>query len=386
LAYAERAVRTVAEKSRSMLLGAPHLPKFMWGLSDTYAVFVIDVLPQPERGNKSPYFYRHNKEPNVDHLHIKVFGCPCQFAPIDGPEHKRASKTEWGYFVGMQWPMCLVYQPHTDQVISVSRKKIVCHEGMYADFDSKITKLPTATIQTMDPSKTMEEIKQSVDDKSSQVKGADHDDRIEAVHSIKVLRDHKRNESINEALPSYQSRNLGEESRLDEDSLLAKIQEVKQQAEDNAESQYLKIVEAIKNVRDEKLKLGFQTGEEYGADISAKNILKERRDSKMAKRKATIQIGNKVKIKTIQFGKAYAVGRPEYTEGKVVSIKGKKAGVVYEGGKEIYDTYLSRLEKITDDEEPKDDNVVATISYNGKWYKKSQTFYTIMATLEVGSA
>ncbi len=76
--------------------------------------------------------------------------------------------------------------------------------------------------------------------------------------------------------------------RLDEDSLLAKIQEFKQQAEDNAESQYLKIVEAIKNVRDEKLKLGFQTGEEYGADISAKNILKERRDSKIAKTKATI--------------------------------------------------------------------------------------------------
>jgi hypothetical protein len=236
LAYAERAVRTVAEKSRSMLLGAPHLPNFMWGLSDTYAVFVIDVLPQPERGNKSPYFYRHKKEPNVDHLHIKVFGCPCQFAPIDGPEHKRASKTEWGYFVGMQWPMCLVYEPDTNQVISVSRKKIVCHEGMYADFDSKITKLPTATIQTMDPSKTMEDIKQSVVEESSQVKEADHEERIGAVHSIKVLRDHKSNESVNEALPSYQSRNLGEESRLDEDSLLAKIQEFKQQAKDNADS------------------------------------------------------------------------------------------------------------------------------------------------------
>jgi hypothetical protein len=114
-------------------------------------------------------------------------------------------------------------------------------------------------------------------------------------------------------------------------------------------------------------KLGFPTEEEYGADISTKNILKERRDLKTAKRKATIQVGNKVKINTIQFGKAYAVGRPEYMEGKVVAIKGKKARVVYEGGEEIYDTYLSRLEKITDDDQPKDENVVTTISYNGKW-------------------
>jgi hypothetical protein len=55
LAYAERAVRTIAEKSRSMLLGAPHLPNSMWGLADLNAAYVHDVLPQPEKGNKSPY-------------------------------------------------------------------------------------------------------------------------------------------------------------------------------------------------------------------------------------------------------------------------------------------------------------------------------------------
>jgi hypothetical protein len=103
----------------------------MWGLSD---------LPQAERGNKSPYFFRHKKNPDIDHLHIKVFGCPCQFSPMEGPEHK-ASKTEWGYFVGMQWPMCLVYKPEDNQVISVSRKKLVCHEGMYANFDPTKTKV-----------------------------------------------------------------------------------------------------------------------------------------------------------------------------------------------------------------------------------------------------
>jgi hypothetical protein len=102
LAYAERAVRSIGEKSRAMLLGAPHLPNSMWGMADIHAGNVIDVLPRVERGNKSPYEFRRNKKPNVDHLFLKVFDCPCQYSPMDGPEHKRASKTEWGYYVGMQ--------------------------------------------------------------------------------------------------------------------------------------------------------------------------------------------------------------------------------------------------------------------------------------------
>ncbi len=69
-------------------------------------------------------------------------------------------------------------------------------------------------------------------------------------------------------------------------------------------------------------------------------------------------------------------------------MKGKKAVVVYEGGKETYDTEKTQLEKEDSEEvvETPTDNAVATICYKGKWYKKSQTFYTIMATLEVGMA
>jgi hypothetical protein len=55
LAYAERAVRTIGEKSRALLLGAPHLPKSLWGLGDLQGAYIHDVLPQPERSNKSPY-------------------------------------------------------------------------------------------------------------------------------------------------------------------------------------------------------------------------------------------------------------------------------------------------------------------------------------------
>jgi hypothetical protein len=74
LAYGERAVRTIAEKSRAMLLGAPHLPKSMWDLADLNAAYVYDVLPQLERKNKSPYEIRLARKPDVENLHIKVFG------------------------------------------------------------------------------------------------------------------------------------------------------------------------------------------------------------------------------------------------------------------------------------------------------------------------
>ena len=50
LAFAERAVRTIGDRSRAMLLGAPHLPNSMWGLSDLHSLNVNDVLPQKNRG------------------------------------------------------------------------------------------------------------------------------------------------------------------------------------------------------------------------------------------------------------------------------------------------------------------------------------------------
>ncbi len=149
---------------------------------------------------------------------MKVFGCPCRFAPIEGPEHKRASKTEWGYFVGMQWPMCLVYQPHSHKVLSVSRKKIICHEGMYAHFDSTKSNTPNTRITEIDTPR-----KHNTNDN-------DKEQEITGVHSIKILRESQLQPSLNEALPkpTYQSRessqleNQGENlnSILDEDSLL----------------------------------------------------------------------------------------------------------------------------------------------------------------------
>jgi hypothetical protein len=370
LAYAERAVRTMGDKSRTMLLGAPHLPKCMWGLCYSYSAYVHDVLPQKERGNISPYEFRHRRLPNVDHLHIKVFGCPCQFAPMDAPAHKTASKTEWGYFVGMQWPMCLVYQPNRNKVLSVSRKKIICHEGMYANFDPTSATLPRANIAELDPAIEMNRLQQEEKDETS---NAPMNDTVKGVHSIKVLRDCELNSNFNEALPQppldlssspSQSANQGEnspqlESFMDEDSLLEKIRQHKEN-------------EQVKKL-------------EYGADINARNILQERRTTKDQKRKREIAVGDRVRIKTWRFGTRYAEGLPEYTEGQVVSIKKSKAGVRYKGEKKIYDTNKSHLERVQDEPEQRED-VVATVIYKGRRYKKSQTFYSIMASLEVGCA
>jgi len=398
LAYAESAVRTIGNLSRAMMMGAPHLPKSMWALSDLNAAYVHDVLPQRDRGNKSPSEMRTGKKSNVDHLHIKVFGCPCQFAPMDGPEHKRASKTEWGYFVGMQWPMCLVYQPGNHKIISVSRKKIVCHEGAYANFNPTQATLPATTIREVhaapdDPN--AEEDEKDVDlpgfsihnDKyqaavAIQPPNSEEDKTLTGVHSIKVLRESTMNQSMNEALPSPPTlnhdppshpENPGEEiyipyEYLDEDSLMEKIQQRKTQSKEK--SIHRKIVESLT----------------HGADVSARNILKERRDQRTRKRKAELQVGDSVKIKTARFGKSYAMGRPEFTYGKVLFLKGSKAGVRYEGGEEIYDTNKTHLEKLHDEREPENEDIVATILHQNKWYKKKTNVFTMMAVLEVGCA
>ncbi len=88
----------------------------------------------------------------------------------------------------------------------------------------------------------------------------------------------------------------------------------------------------------------------------------------------------------MRFGKAYAKGRSSYTNGKVVSIKGKKVGVKFKGENKVYDTNQAHLERLPGEDESQEGNVVATVKHQGKCYKKSQTFYTIMASLEVNCA
>ena len=72
-------MRTLGQMSRSLMLGAPHLPTFVWGMSDLYAAWIHMTLPQKTKGRKSPYEITTGREPDDDVLFIRVFGCPCQY-------------------------------------------------------------------------------------------------------------------------------------------------------------------------------------------------------------------------------------------------------------------------------------------------------------------
>ena len=49
VAFVETAHRVIAGRSRAMLFGAPHLPKWCWALADKYAVYIGRLLPQSSR-------------------------------------------------------------------------------------------------------------------------------------------------------------------------------------------------------------------------------------------------------------------------------------------------------------------------------------------------
>jgi hypothetical protein len=65
MAYAESAVRTIAEMSRVQMAGAKHLPSSCWGLSDLNAGYTHEFLPQKRTG-VSPFEYKFNRKPDLD--------------------------------------------------------------------------------------------------------------------------------------------------------------------------------------------------------------------------------------------------------------------------------------------------------------------------------
>jgi hypothetical protein len=208
LAYAESAVRTLGQMSRSLMLGAPHLPAFIWGMSDLYAAWIHRMQPQKLRGHKSPHEIVTGREPDDDVFFIRVFGCPCQYEPAYVVEHKRSAKTEWGWFVGVQWPMALILRPADNKVLSISRKKIYCHEIMYAKFDPETQTRPLIDFKdfSLDEAQVDEAIQSAITAEKEQ-KQTDGDEIPEHVLSVKLLSDSRRNQG----LLSPQQRDIPEE-------------------------------------------------------------------------------------------------------------------------------------------------------------------------------
>lgn len=71
---AERKHRHVVELGLTLLAQAK-MPLYFWWEAFLTAVFLINRLPTPTIGNKSPYSPLFNKEP--DYNNLKPFGCAC---------------------------------------------------------------------------------------------------------------------------------------------------------------------------------------------------------------------------------------------------------------------------------------------------------------------
>jgi hypothetical protein len=399
-AYAESAVRTIAAMSRSLMAGAPHLDESCWGLSDVYCAAIVETLPLQGHDKRSPHEIKKGWVPDPEVLFIHVFGCPVQYEPHGGALHKRGRKTEWGYFVGVQWPMALILRPEDGKVLSVSRKKVLCHEEIYATFDASKGKTPNADIEAfkidLDSVKGEVEGLNKIGDFKKLYNILDH------VLSVKFLDDYKRNPEFNEASPANPPRKMieaispqstvqGENpvemvDALNSDLLMEEIGRVKENlkqldAQDGRAEAILralgKLEEELGNEAPRKGSLK-RKGKPRNAEIDASNIVDPERtksipwhltdsekevpeslERRMVKRKVrwtkgvddssgdkVIAVGDKVRILTRRFGAAYEKGRKRFTKGIVQGIVGKVYEVLWDGDSESMKSHITHLNKL----------------------------------------
>ena len=397
LAYAESAVRTVGQMSRALMLGAKHLPQFCWGLSDIHAAYLHMLIPQKMKQWKSPYEITTGRVPDLEVMFAKVFGCPCQYEPANEVEHKRSAKTEWGWFVGIQWPMALILRPHDLKVISISRRKVHCHESIYARFDPASGIKPEVLCE--DFILPREEIGEAIAkannsnvvDTKQQLLHVEpmHDNIPEHVLSIKCLSDYKRNAELNDPcldpIPesmrtSYnlvpQPIDLGEyvpePLRASKDLLLEEIRRFKLNAQQGTLTDSIR--RALSNVEEEILNIEPGRGilrkkrSRKVRGVNPGNILKEKRpraDCDWPKSKAVyvkeeipvipgkkaltgLQPLDRVKILTSRFGREYAKDKPKYTEGIVKKRERQMVDVLWDGTTDglTMRSHKSQLKKI----------------------------------------
>jgi hypothetical protein len=417
MAYAESAVRVIGQMGRTLMCGAPHLPQFCWGLADLYATYIHGFLPQAKL-KMSPYESRTGRKPDLDIFFVKVFGAPCQYAPIDGAEHKRGRKTEWGWFVGMQMPMCLVLRPEDEKILSVSRKKILVHEEYYAKYNPANGNNPLKNfdvpVLNLDELKTETENLESIREYKERLQIPDH------VLSIKSLSDYRKHPELNEETPpthpspemmkalSYQTPDSGENTVVhvpeheawNRNLVLDKIKELRTAINQrfDGSGKVQAIVKALKKAEDEasndadrkgiikkkgSIKMGsalkkenvLAKGRKRAATSESGGVEPEAKKTSVQKRKK-IEIGDRVKIKTRSFGISYARGRPKFTYGQVIQKKGDLYDVVWDAG----DTMLTHKRHLTphDSESEKEDE-------NEPRYNSRLSKETILPILSVGA-
>ena len=291
------------------------------------------------------------------------------YAPRLGADHKRATKTQWGWYLGMQWPMVLILRPADHKVISVSRMKVHCHEQCYAKFDPLTQERPL--INFTDFSLLEHEIDDAIAEAGEMDKAALKKFREENlipkhVQSIKSLSDFNRNSSLNKAEPyanlpddmrvdglpqeSHQGEDTIIENRLSIAGLLEEIKAWKAKASSGDDiSTTMKIVKALTKTEEDLCDKAPKRGElkKIQHEVLGKDKNRVGKDRDMLwtdntrVRDLPVKSGDKVRIKTIRFGKVYAQGLPEFTYGKVIDVIGEQAKVRWRQGDEDMVTRLS---------------------------------------------
>ena len=309
--------------------------------------------------------------------------------------------------------MVLVLRPEDGKIMSVSRKKVLCHEEIYATFDATKGKAPIAEIEAfrMD----LENVKGEVEglNKIGEFKKLynipDH------VLSVKFLDDYRRNPEFNEATPTDPPRKMieaispqpkvqGENpvemiDAMNSDLLMEEMSRVKENlkkldAQDGRAEAILralnKLEEELGNEAPRKGSLK-RKGKPKTAEIDTSNIISQERtesipwhltdsetavaeslERRMVKRKRTsekgessavkvIGIGDKVKILTKRFGSVYEKGRKKFTKGIVQGIVGKVYELLWDGDSETMKSHITHLNKLVKEANPEKKMVAALV-------------------------
>ena len=134
----EKAVGDITRISRAQMLGAPHLPLSLWGVSMIHAATVHRVLAHKANNGYSPFEVELRRPPDIKALDLHVFGAPVLFGLTKRQRMdmalrgKHVTRTEIGYYVGKQGASTLIYKPRGRSIIVVSPNKCFYFEAQYA--------------------------------------------------------------------------------------------------------------------------------------------------------------------------------------------------------------------------------------------------------------
>jgi hypothetical protein len=102
--------------------------------------------------------------------------------------------------------MALILRPEDGKILSVSRKKVLCHEELYAKFDAKKGNAPVADFDAF---------KINLDNVKGEVEGLNEIGKFKQLYnipdhvlSVKLLDDYRRNPEFNEASPANPPRKM----------------------------------------------------------------------------------------------------------------------------------------------------------------------------------